>query len=74
MKEKHSKLKNLTYSDLKMQNYLKASRVKATQNEIETIFKMRSRMADVKLNFRGKQAQLGEPHSETQVGLQSYFN
>ena len=54
MKEKHSKLKNVTYSNLKMQNYLKASRVKATQNEIETIFKMRSRMADVKLNFRGK--------------------
>ena len=54
MKEKHSKLDNLKYSNLKMQNYLKPSRVKATQNEIETIFKMRSRMTDVKLNFRRK--------------------
>ena len=54
MKEKHSKLKNVKYSNLKMQNYLKPSRVKSTQNEIETIFKMRSRITDVKLNFRRK--------------------
>ena len=37
-----------------MQNYLKPSRVKINQNEIQTIFKLRSRVIDVKQNFRGK--------------------
>ena len=54
LKENHSKVKNLIYSDFKMQNYLKPSRVKATKSEIQTIFELRSRVTDVKLNFRGK--------------------
>ena len=37
-----------------MQNYLKPSRVKLTEEEIQTIFKIRSRGTDVKLNYRGK--------------------
>ena len=37
-----------------MQNYLKPSRVKITHSEIEAIFKLRSRVIDVKINFRGK--------------------
>ena len=52
--ENHSKSKNVKYSELKMQNYLKPSRIKISQIEIETIFKLRSRMTDVKLNFRSK--------------------
>ena len=54
LEENHSKVKNLIYSDFKMQNYLKPSRVKATKSEIQTIFELRSRVTDVKLNFRGK--------------------
>ena len=54
MKEKHSKLDNLKYSNLKMQNYLKPSKMKLTEEEIQTIFKIRSRVTDVKLNCRGK--------------------
>ena len=37
-----------------MQRYLKISDVKINQEEVQTIFKMRSRMTDVKTNFRGK--------------------
>ena len=37
-----------------MQNYLKPSKVKLTEEEIQTIFKIRSRVTDVKLNYRGK--------------------
>ena len=37
-----------------MQRYLKASDVTINQEEVQTIFKMRSRMTDVKTNFRGK--------------------
>ena len=54
IKENHSKVKHLSYSNLEMQNYLKSNRVKPTKSEIQTIFEMRSRVTDVKLNFRGK--------------------
>ena len=54
IKETHSKARNLKYCNLKMQNYLKPSRVKLTEEEIQTIFKIRSRVTDVKLNYRGK--------------------
>ena len=54
LKENHSKVKHLAYSNLKMQNYLKPSRVMITQNEIQTIFKLRSRVTDVKQNFKAK--------------------
>ena len=54
LKETHSKLNNLEYNQFKMQNYFKASRIKITQEEIQTIFKLRSRMIDVKVNFKGK--------------------
>ena len=54
IKESHSKVENIVYSNLKMQNYLKPSRVRISQNEIQTIFKLRSRVIDVKQNFRGK--------------------
>ena len=36
-----------------MQNYLKPSRIKLTQNEIKTIFEIRSRVTKVKSNLRG---------------------
>ena len=54
LKESHSKVKHLVYTNLRMQNYLKPGRVKITHSEIEAIFKLRSRVIDVKINFRGK--------------------
>ena len=53
-KESHSKVKDVKHTTLEMQRYLKASDVKINQEEVQTIFKLRSRMTDVKINFRGK--------------------
>ena len=54
MKETHSKLNNLEYNQFKMQKYFKASRIKITQEEIQIISKLWSRMIDGKLNSKGK--------------------
>ena len=43
----------LKHDKLKMQNYLKSNKLKISQNEAQEIFKLRSRMTDVKLNLRG---------------------
>ena len=37
-----------------MQSYLKSSKLKIRSEEARTIFKLRSRMADVKTNYKGK--------------------
>ena len=37
-----------------MQRYLKSSKEKIKQEEAQTIFKLRSRVTDVKINLRGK--------------------
>ena len=37
-----------------MQNYLKPNQLKISKDEAITIFKMRSRMTEVKKNYRGK--------------------
>ena len=37
-----------------MQNYLKENKLNMSQELTQTIFKMRSRMEEVKINFRGK--------------------
>ena len=52
-KESHSKVMDLKHDKFKMQNYLKANKFKISQSEAEEIFRLRSRMTDVKLNFRG---------------------
>ena len=73
IKENHSKVKHLIYSNLKMQNYLKPSRVKVSQKEMNTIFEMRSRVTKVKVNFRGNYENLecrickNEEESQTHV-------
>jgi hypothetical protein len=36
-----------------MQNHLKSNKLRISQNEAQEIFKLRSRMTDVKLNIRG---------------------
>ena len=53
-KEMHSKVKNITHIRLEMQNYLKPNRSKIKIEEAQEIFKMRSRVSDVKSNFKGK--------------------
>ena len=50
-KEKHSKLKNLQYTGLKMQEYLSHSDISVNQARI--LFKSRTRMTNYWNNFRG---------------------
>ena len=50
-KEKHSKGENLKYKELKTQKYLLSN--KLTSSEAKFLFKIRSRMLDVRANFSG---------------------
>ena len=52
-KESHSKVENIKYSRLEMQKYLKPNELKIKVEEAQEIFKMRSRVSNVKINFRG---------------------
>ena len=52
LKRTHSKLHDLNYSDLELQTYLKSNRIYA--NKAKELFKFRTRMAEVKVNFKGK--------------------
>ena len=45
----HSKVMNLQHKKLEMQNYLKPSGLRIKQEEAQEIFKMRSKVSDVKL-------------------------
>ena len=45
---------NIKHERLEMQNYLKSNEIRIKLEEAQEIFKMRSRMSDVKNNFRGK--------------------
>ena len=53
-KESHSKVKNLEHKSYEMQKYLKSNPVKITQEEAKEIFKLRSKVTEVKENFKGK--------------------
>ena len=50
-KESHSKFKNLWYSDLEIQEYLKLETMSA--NEVKTVFSYRTRSALYSDNYRG---------------------
>jgi hypothetical protein len=52
LKSGHSKMDNLCYIDLKMQNYLKSSEIPV--NEAQNLFKYRVRVAHFKENFGDK--------------------
>ena len=54
LKSEHSKMDNLSYIDLKMQNYLKSSEIPV--NEAQNLFKYRVklRVAQLKENFGDK--------------------
>ena len=58
LKESHSKVQKLKYKQLEMQKYLKPSNLKIKKEDAITIFKLRSRVEDVKINFRGKYEEL----------------
>ena len=47
----HSKVMNIQHKKLEMQKYLKPSGLKIKQEEAQEIFKMRSKVSDVKTNF-----------------------
>ena len=68
----HSKMDNLNYDQLKIQNYLKTDS-KMTNDEKQLLFRMRTRMTDVKLNFKNKYVDhlclLGQIEEESQSHL-----
>ena len=53
-KDSHSKVKDITYKIFQMQKYLTSCEVKITQEEAQGIFKLRTRMADAKCNYKRK--------------------
>ena len=54
LKENHSKVKHLKHYVFEMQKYFKPCNIKITKEEAQEIFKLRSRVSDVKLNYKGK--------------------
>ena len=53
-KQNHSKGKEIKYSFLEMQKYLRPSKINIKHEDAITIFRLRARMTDVKVNFKGK--------------------
>ena len=53
LKENHSKVMKLKHHKLEMQRYLKANQLNVKQADAQMIFSLRSRMTEVKTNYRG---------------------
>ena len=53
VKENHSNVMNVKHYKLEMQKYLKASQYNLKQEDAQMIFNLRSRMTEVKINYRG---------------------
>ena len=53
VKSGHSKVKHLKHSMMQMRNYFKQTSMKQTKEEIQLIFKLRARMTDIKMNYKG---------------------
>ena len=53
-KMNHSKVMHIEHHNLEMQKYFKKCNIKITQDEVQEIFKLRSRVSDVKTNYKGK--------------------
>ena len=56
-KKDHSKLNNLKYKKLQMQPYFKSKRLNT--NQVKQLFKFRTRMSNVKGNFKSKYTKIG---------------
>ena len=71
-KEMHSKTENLSYKKLEIQNYLKSD-CTLNNDEKQMLFKFRTRMANLKMNFRNRfddlKCQLGCNSDESQIHL-----
>ena len=74
VQQKHSKSKNIQYSELKLQEYLRSHR-SGTINEKARLFQIRSRMLQLKANFKTGQENimctLCEAEEESQTHLLS---
>ena len=68
LKEKHSKMENLTYSKLKLQNYLKQKEIPV--QSAKNLFRWRTRVANFKNNYKSSYLSLACPlcfvHTDTQ--------
>ena len=53
-KKLHSKVNHIQHGVLNMQTYLKPTRTKITKEERQNIFKLRSRVTEVKMNYKRK--------------------
>ena len=52
-KSKHSKVLELKHTSVQMKKYLKPNPIQITREEMQYIFKLRSRMTEVKMNYQG---------------------
>ena len=68
LKTKHKKMENVKYSELKIQNYLKSSKI--TTEEAKNLYRFRTRAAKFKENLKSSYAATGCPlcfvHPDTQ--------
>ena len=53
VKRKHSKVLHLKHDYMKMKKYFMPNKMKTTREEIQLIFKLRSRMTKIKKNYEG---------------------
>ena len=53
VKQTHSKVNDLNHSKLEMQKYFLPTQYEVTKEEIQVIFKLRSRVMRVKMNMKG---------------------
>ena len=67
-KETHSKMKDLFYSEIKIQDYLKGNQFTTTQAKL--IYSFRTRMANFRENFKGGEEQTTCPLCQTHLDSQ----
>ena len=70
MKQKHSKMDNLEYEELKMQNYLKDGIISV--KEAQNLFKYRTKVARFKENFKNNYVEMGCPMCLGQPDTQAH--
>jgi len=58
LKNKHSKMKNITFNKMKCQSYLSDFRINASETKL--LFQLRTRMFPVKENFKNKIKKQGQ--------------
>ena len=54
LKKNHSKVKNIEHNRMVMQKYLQPNSMKMSKEDAQLIFRIRSKMSNVKCNFKGK--------------------